>query len=110
MPAMYECAQQIAKETNNTKWMEMYSIIEKYMKEKKNIMPNVDFPAGPAYYMMGLDIDLFTPIFAMSRITGWVAHIIEQKKNNRIIRPMSSYAGPVRKTLISLHYKTIKVK
>ena len=94
VPAMYECAQHIAKETNNTQWMEMYSAIEKYMKEQKNIMPNVDFPAGPAYYMMGLDIDLFTPIFAMSRITGWVAHIVEQRKNNRIIRPMSAYTGP----------------
>ena len=68
VPAMHECARQIAKETNNTQWMELYSVIEKYMKDQKNIRPNVDFPAGPAYYMMGLDIDLFTPIFAMSRI------------------------------------------
>ncbi len=94
VPAMHECAKKIAKETNNPKWMPMYSAIEKYMKEKKNIMPNVDFPAGPAYYMMGLDIDLFTPIFAMSRIAGWTAHIWEQRQNNRIIRPMSSYTGP----------------
>ena len=94
VPAMYECARQIAKETNNTQWIQLYSVIEKYMKEQKNIRPNVDFPAGPAYYMMGLDIDLFTPIFAMSRIAGWTAHIAEQRQNNRIIRPMSSYTGP----------------
>ncbi|MDE0150966.1 MAG: bifunctional 2-methylcitrate synthase/citrate synthase [Bdellovibrionales bacterium] len=99
VPSLYECAQLLAKETNNTQWMELYSAIEKYMKEKKNIMPNVDFPAGPALYMMGLDIDLFTPIFAMSRIAGWVAHIVEQKKNNRIIRPMSSYTGPAERHL-----------
>ncbi|MGH2643398.1 MAG: citrate/2-methylcitrate synthase, partial [Chitinophagaceae bacterium] len=52
-----------------------------------------DFPAGPAYYMMGFGIDMFTPIFVMSRISGWCAHIMEQRANNRIIRPLSEYIG-----------------
>ena len=55
------------------------------MLEEKNIYPNLDFPAGPAYFMMGFEIEMFTPIFVMSRITGWAAHIMEQVANNRII-------------------------
>ena len=64
------------------------------MINEKNIYPNLDFPAGPAYYLMGFDIDMFTPIFVMSRITGWSAHIIEQTEDNRIIRPLCQYVGP----------------
>ena len=63
------------------------------MLEEKNIHPNLDFPAGPAYYLMGFDIDMYTPIFVMSRITGWTAHIIEQDQDNRLIRPLSAYTG-----------------
>ena len=63
------------------------------MIDEKNIYPNLDFPAGPAYYLMGFDIDMFTPIFVMSRITGWAAHIMEQTEGNRIIRPLCQYTG-----------------
>ena len=94
VPAMFQSLQEMSHSTGQTQWVEMYRAIADYMKEKKNILPNVDFPAGPAYYMMGLDIPLYTPIFVMSRIAGWTAHIIEQKENNRIIRPMSEYVGP----------------
>ena len=66
---------------------------KKEMIEKKNIHPNVDFPCGPAYYMMGIDIDFYTPIFVMSRITGWSAHIMEQHASNKLIRPLSKYKG-----------------
>jgi len=55
--------------------------------------PNLDFPTGPAYYLMGFDIPMFTPIFVMSRITGWTAHIIEQIESNSQIRPLSAYSG-----------------
>ena len=65
----------------------------KVMLEKKNIHPNVDFPCGPTYYMMGIDIDFYTPIFVMSRITGWSAHIMEQHASNKLIRPLSKYKG-----------------
>ena len=63
------------------------------MTKTKGILPNLDFPAGPAYHMMGFDIPPFTPIFVMSRIVGWTAHVIEQTENNRIIRPLSEYIG-----------------
>ena len=87
--------------TNNTKWIEMYNILKDTMLEQKNIHPNLDFPAGPAYYMMGFDIDVFTPLFVMSRISGWTAHIMEQRKNNRIIRPLCEYTGPMEKQVPS---------
>jgi 2-methylcitrate synthase len=63
------------------------------MIDKKKIHPNVDFPCGPTYYMMGIDIDFYTPIFVMSRITGWSAHIMEQHASNKLIRPLSKYRG-----------------
>ena len=68
-------------------------ILEKVMLQRKNIHPNVDFPCGPTYYMMGIDIDFYTPIFVMSRITGWSAHIMEQHASNKLIRPLSKYRG-----------------
>ena len=94
VPHMYECAKMVAQEYKDTKWLDMYTVIKDYMENAKNLRPNVDFPAGPAYYMMGIDIPLYTPIFAMARMAGWIAHITEQSENNRIIRPMSEYVGP----------------
>lgn len=100
VPTMKKYAQVMADVTGEQKWMQMYSSLEKVMAEKKKIYPNLDFPAGPAYYMMGFEIDFFTPIFVMSRTTGWSAHIMEQTANNRIIRPLSEYVGaPQRKVV-----------
>lgn len=93
VPTMKKYAMSMAKVTNEPKWMQMYESLEKVMVEKKKIYPNLDFPAGPAYYMMGFEIDFFTPIFVMARTTGWSAHIMEQAANNRIIRPLSEYIG-----------------
>ncbi len=93
VPTMKKYALKMAEVTGESKWMEMYESLEKVMVEKKNIYPNLDFPAGPAYFMMGFEIDFFTPIFVMARTTGWSAHIIEQRANNRIIRPLSEYVG-----------------
>jgi 2-methylcitrate synthase len=93
VPTMKKYAQSMAKVTNEPKWMQMYDALEKVMVDKKKIYPNLDFPAGPAYYMMGFEIDFFTPIFVMARTTGWSAHIMEQAANNRIIRPLSEYIG-----------------
>ena len=98
VPTMKKYAQVMADVTGQQKWMQMYASLEKVMVEKKKIYPNLDFPAGPAYYMMGFEIDFFTPIFVMARTTGWSAHIMEQTANNRIIRPLSEYIGaPQRK-------------
>jgi 2-methylcitrate synthase len=93
VPTMKKYAQKMADVTGQSKWMKMYDILEKTMVTQKKIHPNLDFPAGPAYHMMGFEIDFFTPIFVMARTTGWSAHIIEQHSNNRIIRPLSEYTG-----------------
>ena len=93
VPTMKKYAQVMADVTGEQKWMKMYNSLEKVMVDKKKIYPNLDFPAGPAYFMMGFEIDFFTPIFVMARTTGWSAHIMEQAANNRIIRPLSEYIG-----------------
>ncbi|SLH68378.1 Probable citrate synthase [Mycobacteroides abscessus subsp. abscessus] len=68
----------IAAATGGGKWVQMYEILEHTMIEATGIKPNLDFPTGPAYFLLGFDIEVFTPIFVMSRITGWTAHVIEQ--------------------------------
>lgn len=93
VPTMKKYANKLAELTNNDKWMKIYDALDETMVSEKGIHPNLDFPAGPAYYMMGFDIDMFTPIFVMARITGWAAHIMEQSENNRIIRPLCEYKG-----------------
>ena len=72
----------------------LYDGLEKAMAEAKDILPNLDYPAGPTYHLMGFDTDMFTPLFIASRITGWTAHIIEQRADNALIRPLSLYHGP----------------
>ena len=77
-----------------TKWEEISDVIEEVMATEKKMYPNLDWPAGRLYYALGLDVPLYTPIFAMSRIAGWSAHVIEQLDNNRLIRPRALYKGP----------------
>jgi 2-methylcitrate synthase len=105
VPTMKKYARRIAELTGNRKWMEMSDILEAVMLEQKNIHPNLDFPAGPAYYMMGFDIDMFTPFFVMARITGWTAHILEQLANNRLIRPLSHYTGAGERSVIPIQQR-----
>jgi len=93
VPTMKKYAHSMAAFTGQDKWLEIAGILEAVMLEQKNIHPNLDFPSGPAYYMMGFDIDMFTPFFVMARITGWTAHIMEQQAHNRLIRPLSKYTG-----------------
>ena len=99
VPTMEAALKKLAAEhpeKDAQKWVEMYDIMAKTMYENTsiNIRPNLDFPSGPAYYILGFDIEFFTPLFVMSRITGWTAHIIEQYENNSLIRPLSAYNGP----------------
>ncbi|STC69760.1 bifunctional 2-methylcitrate synthase/citrate synthase [Corynebacterium pilosum] len=97
VPTMEAAFKKLASEHEGSeKWVEMYDIMAETMYENTsiNIRPNLDFPAGPSYYIMGFDIPFFTPLFVMSRITGWAAHIIEQYENNSLIRPLSAYNGP----------------
>ena len=93
VPSMKEAFLEVAAIKDGKKWVQIYQILEELMIEKKKIHPNLDFPAGPTYYLMGFDIDFFTPIFVMSRVTGWIAHIFEQQENNKLIRPSSHYIG-----------------
>lgn len=92
-PTMNKYGLKMADIKGEKKWHQMLDSLEKTMIEQKGIHPNLDFPTGPAYYLMGIDIDMFTPIFVMSRITGWTAHILEQQASNRLIRPLSLYNG-----------------
>ncbi|MEY4918034.1 MAG: hypothetical protein RL616_1947 [Verrucomicrobiota bacterium] len=102
VPTMKKYARKIAEFTGQSKWLDIADILEATMREQKNIHPNLDFPSGPAYYMMGFDIDMFTPFFVMARITGWTAHIMEQLADNRLIRPLSQYNGPAQRSITPL--------
>ncbi len=93
VPTMSKYRDQVAKLRDGAKWLEISAILAEEMLAKKAIHPNLDFPAGPAYYMMGFEIDFFTPLFVASRITGWSAHVLEQMQDNRLIRPLSEYVG-----------------
>ena len=93
VPTMREYFRKVAKITNDKKFEKIYDIVEKVMIERKNIHPNVDYPTGPTYHLMGFDTDFFTPIFVISRITGWSAHVIEQNSTNKLIRPLAAYNG-----------------
>ncbi len=86
--------EELSEATGNRKWLEISNTLEEEMLKAKNLYPNVDFPVASAYYLMGIPIELYTPMFAMARVTGWSANIIEQLANNRIIRPHNEYNGP----------------
>jgi citrate synthase len=83
----------MADKTGVTKWYEMSQRIEQIMHEKKGMFPNVDFYSASTYYLMNIPLDLYTPIFAISRISGWTGHILEQYGNNKLIRPRAEYIG-----------------
>lgn len=87
-------AKELCAESGQTKWSEIADILENVMETEKGIYPNVDFPAAYAYYMLGIPVDLYTPIFVIARVSGWSSHMIEQLRNNRLIRPGCIYEGP----------------
>lgn len=87
-------SQDLSRSSGNTKWFDMSQKIEEYIKREKKLNANVDFYSASTYTTLGIDIDLFTPIFAVSRISGWTAHVIEQHDDNRLIRPRADYVGP----------------
>ena len=87
-------SEDLGRSAKNTKWFEMSREIEKFVKVEKKLNANVDFYSASTYTTLGIDLDLFTPIFAVSRIAGWAAHVIEQLDDNRLIRPRAEYIGP----------------
>lgn len=88
----------LSREKGDMKWYEMSTTIQDIVKEQKGLNANVDFYSASVYYLLGIESDLYTPIFAISRITGWTAHLLEQWQDNRLIRPRAEYVGPRGKT------------
>ena len=89
-----EMSRNLGRRTGQPVWFEMSERIEALMKAEKKLNPNVDFYSASTYHSLGIAIDLFTPIFAVSRVAGWTAHVLEQYANNRLIRPRAEYIGP----------------
>lgn len=102
VPTMKKYAEIMAEVVGDKRWMETSAVLARVMLAEKGIHPNLDFPAGPAYYLMGFDIPMFTPIFVCSRITGWAAHVLEQAADNRLIRPLSYYTGVPERAVVPL--------
>jgi citrate synthase len=89
-----QMSRELGERAGQPEWYEMSQRIESVVKGEKKLNPNVDFYSASTYYALGIPIDLFTPIFAVSRISGWTAHVLEQYANNRLIRPRAEYVGP----------------
>ena len=93
-PHLQRMAQQLGAKLGETKWLDMSERIAEIMLREKNLYPNVDFYSATVYYSLGIPTDLFTPIFAIARTSGWTAHVLEQLADNRLIRPRGVYDGP----------------
>jgi len=96
-------SEQVGNEEGQPQWYAMSRIIEKYILEQKGLYPNVDFYSASTYYVMGIPFELYTPIFAASRVAGWCAHIIEQHDDNRLIRPAGDYIGKTDETYTDIN-------
>jgi 2-methylcitrate synthase len=105
VPTMEKYFNKVVKIKKDKKFQKIYDVVKNVMIERKNIHPNVDYPTGPTYHLMGFDIDFFTPIFVISRITGWSAHIMEQHAANKLIRPLSKYSGEKHRRVILLNQR-----
>ena len=105
VPTMKKYYYKVAELLKEKKLPKISQIIEDVMIKKKDIHPNVDYPTGPTYHLMGFDTDFFTPIFVISRITGWSAHIMEQHAANKLIRPLASYKGSKYRKVVQLNQR-----
>ena len=105
VPTMEKYFKNVSRIKSDKKFIKIYNIVKKVMIDKKNIHPNVDYPTGPTYHLMGFDTDFFTPIFVTSRITGWSAHIMEQHAANKLIRPLSKYSGQKHRKVMLLNQR-----
>lgn len=94
VPTMKAALDTLIEEYDRPDLLALYDALETAMDEAKGIKPNLDYPSGPAYHLIGFDTEIFTPLFVASRVTGWTAHVIEQLESNALIRPLSEYIGP----------------
>ena len=94
VPTMRAALETLVEHFDRQDILDLYDALENAMGERKNIKPNLDYPSGPAYNLMGFDTETFTPLFAAARVTGWTAHVFEQYASNSLIRPLSQYTGP----------------
>lgn len=93
VPSMEKAFRAVAAAHSGQRWVEMYGALAHAMAQRTGILPNLDYPSGPTYYLLGFPIEFFTPLFVMSRVVGWTAHIMEQTESNALIRPLSAYHG-----------------
>ena len=105
VPTMEKYFKKVSSIKGDKKFIKIYDIVKQVMINRKDIHPNVDYPTGPTYHLMGFDTDFFTPIFVISRITGWAAHIMEQHAANKLIRPLSKYKGQKHRKVMPLNYR-----
>ena len=101
-------SQRLAEQSDEPQWFAMSEKIEHAVLEEKGLYPNVDFYSASTYHYLGIETGLFTPIFAMSRVVGWAAHVIEQHADNRLIRPSSEYVGPELRSYVPVDQRTIE--
>jgi 2-methylcitrate synthase len=101
VPTMKASLDLLVKEYDRQDLLDLYNALNDAMQSRKAIQPNLDYPSGPAYHLIGYDTEIFTPLFVASRITGWTAHIMEQLASNALIRPLSAYNGPDERSLRS---------
>jgi len=94
VPTMKQALDSLIVEYDRPDLGDLYDALETAMNERKGILPNLDYPSGPAYHLIGFDTEMFTPLFVASRVTGWTAHVMEQLEANALIRPLSEYIGP----------------
>jgi citrate synthase/2-methylcitrate synthase len=99
VPTMRAAMQTVLERAGRQDLIDMYDALEAGMQERKNIKPNVDYPTGPTYHVIGFDTETFTPLFVASRVIGWSAHVMEQLASNALIRPLSVYNGPAQRSV-----------
>ena len=107
VPTLNKLFNEVAHLRGGQKWLEIAKTMEDVMLREKKIWPNVDFPTGPLYHMMGFDTEMFTPFFVMARVTGWTAHVMEQRADNKLIRPLSVYNGPAQRPVPALDQRNL---
>ena len=102
VPTMTSYRDQMVALRGGQEWQAISHVLEEGMVGQKGIHPNLDFPAGPVYHLMGFERELFTPIFVMARVVGWTAHVAEQLSDNRLVRPKAEYVGPAERPVPSI--------